>query len=235
MVLVKWPLIFLLRRFLSSADAKLDYEFLHERATAALVAGGQLPGNQAAAQEYCNAIVQHQDRPTRQTKNRLIDAQAAWRAALYRGGEPPVAPPSESQRGEPSVAPASKIRLVVVDDVRETVEMMVQLLSFESDMEVVGTALDWHEGLRLCEELSPDVVLTCIAFPPGEPNGITGTRLTRQLDPAPEVIVQSVLAPVEDYARRAVEAGARELLSKPYSGDELVSAIRRSISARHER
>jgi pilus assembly protein CpaE len=116
------------------------------------------------------------------------------------------------------------IRLLIVDDIPSTRDNLRKLLSFEEDIEVVGTAGDGKEGVAEAERLHPDIVLTDVNMPL-----MDGIQLTEQLTqdlPASPVIIMSVQGE-RDYLRRAMQAGAREFLIKPFSHDELVAAIRR--------
>jgi pilus assembly protein CpaE len=116
------------------------------------------------------------------------------------------------------------IRLLIVDDIASTRENLQKLLGFEDDIEVIGTAGDGKQGLEEAIRLQPDIVLTDVNMPV-----MDGIQLTERLaadHPASPVIIMSVQGE-RDYLRRAMQAGAREYLIKPFSHDELVAAIRR--------
>ncbi|MBJ7610619.1 MAG: response regulator [Candidatus Dormibacteraeota bacterium] len=116
------------------------------------------------------------------------------------------------------------ISLLIVDDISSTRENLQKLLSFEDDIEVVGTAADGREGLEAAHRLQPDIVLTDVNMPLMDGIQLTET-LASELPTSP-VIIMSVQGE-RDYLRRAMQAGAREFLIKPFSHDELVAAIRR--------
>jgi len=129
--------------------------------------------------------------------------------------------------------PADKIRVLIVDDIAETRENVRKLLQFEPDVEVVGAARSGKEGIQLAQELDPDVVLMDINMP--DIDGITATENIRRKSPHIQVVILSVQND-QNYMRRAMLAGARDFLTKPPMGDELISAIRRaSEMARIER
>ena len=50
------------------------------------------------------------------------------------------------------------IRVVVVDDILETREHLAKLLSFETDIDVVGVAASGPEAIEIASRLNPDVV-----------------------------------------------------------------------------
>ena len=116
------------------------------------------------------------------------------------------------------------IRLLIVDDISSTRDNLQKLLSFEDDIEVAGTASDGREGLEAAHRLQPDIVLTDVNMPVMDGIQLTET-LASELPTSP-VIIMSVQGE-RDYLRRAMQAGAREFLIKPFSHDELVAAIRR--------
>ncbi|HLA08594.1 MAG TPA: response regulator [Anaerolineales bacterium] len=118
-----------------------------------------------------------------------------------------------------------KIRVMVVDDVSETRENVRKLLQFESDVDVVGVARTGKEAIQLSQELNPDVVLMDINMP--DMDGITATELIRTQQPSVQVVILSVQND-QNYMRKAMLVGARDFLTKPPMGDELISAIRRA-------
>jgi pilus assembly protein CpaE len=118
-----------------------------------------------------------------------------------------------------------KIRVMIVDDVSETRENVRKLLQFESDVEVVGVARTGKEAIQLSLDLNPDVVLMDINMP--DMDGISATEAIRSKQQAVQVVILSVQGD-QNYMRRAMLAGARDFLTKPPMGDELISAIRRA-------
>jgi pilus assembly protein CpaE len=116
------------------------------------------------------------------------------------------------------------IRVLIVDDIPSTLENLQKLLSFEDDIEVCGTAADGKKAIDEARRLQPDVVLMDVNMPVLD--GIQATEVLAQEVPGSPVIIMSVQGE-RDYLRRAMQAGAREFLIKPFSGDELIASIRR--------
>ncbi len=127
------------------------------------------------------------------------------------------------------MASSDKIRVLIVDDVADTRENVRKLLQFEADIDVVGAARSGKEGIQLSLELDPDVVLMDINMP--DIDGITATESIRQKSPHTQVVILSVQGD-QNYMRRAMLAGARDFLTKPPMGDDLVSAVRRGGKCR---
>lgn len=116
-----------------------------------------------------------------------------------------------------------KIAVVIVDDISDTRENLSKLLMFERDIEVIGTAGSGPEAIEVCRRLHPDVVLMDINMP--EMDGIKAAELLSSELSSVGIIMMSVQGE-QDYLRRAMLAGAREFLVKPFSGDDLVRSIR---------
>jgi len=117
-----------------------------------------------------------------------------------------------------------RIRLLIVDDIAETRENLRKLLSFDTSIEVVGAASSGREGIELVKEFRPHIVLMDINMP--DMDGIAATEAILREVPTTQVVMLSVQGET-DYLRRAMLAGARDFLTKPPSGDELMSTIRR--------
>src|ERR1700738_734923 len=116
------------------------------------------------------------------------------------------------------------IKVLIVDDIASTLDNLQKLLSFEPDIQVVGTAMNGKEGIEQAQKLAPDLVLMDVNMPIMD--GIQATETLAQEVPGSPVIIMSVQGE-RDYLRRAMQSGAREFLIKPFSGDELIASIRR--------
>ncbi|MGB4140285.1 MAG: response regulator [Limnochordia bacterium] len=124
------------------------------------------------------------------------------------------------------------IQVLIVDDVAETRHNIRKLLEFEADICVVGEAADGREALALAKELQPDCVLMDINMPGLD--GISATEQIYQVAPDCLPIVISVQGE-QEYLRKAMLAGARDYLVKPFSGQELVNTIRQVYSLEQAR
>jgi pilus assembly protein CpaE len=115
------------------------------------------------------------------------------------------------------------IRLLIVDDHAETRDNIRKLLQFEQDIHVVGSARSGEEALQISVDAKPHVVLMDINMP--DMDGITTTKQLKAEVSFAQIVILSVQNE-PDYMRRAMQAGASDFLSKPPSGDELITAIR---------
>lgn len=96
------------------------------------------------------------------------------------------------------------------------------LLREDPRIEVVGTAADGREALRLARELAVDVVVMDIAMP--EMNGVEALRELRAASPEARVLILSMFSTLE-HVQQAFNAGASGYLLKESAGTELRSAI----------
>src|SRR4051794_10432704 len=118
---------------------------------------------------------------------------------------------------------ADRIKVVIVDDIAETRDHLAKLLSFEPDIQVAGSVASGAEAITLAGDNDVDIVLLDINMP-----GLDGIATAEALAlraPASAIIMMSVQGE-PDYLRRAMLAGAREFLVKPFSSDELAASIR---------
>jgi two-component system invasion response regulator UvrY len=115
------------------------------------------------------------------------------------------------------------IRVIVADDHAVVRRGVKQILSEAGDVAVVGEAESGRETLKLVQRVSCDVLLLDIAMPEG--GGMEVLDQVRGLCPNLRVIVLSVY-PEQQYATRALRAGAAGYLTKDSTPDELVAAVR---------
>jgi pilus assembly protein CpaE len=116
------------------------------------------------------------------------------------------------------------IKVLVVDDIAETRDHLGKLLSLEREIDVAGMASSGEEAVRMAMELRPDIILMDINMPGMD--GIAASELIAQRVPSSPIIMMSVHGETEDL-KRAMLAGAREFLVKPFSSDELSTSVRR--------
>ena len=115
------------------------------------------------------------------------------------------------------------MRILLADDHGIVRRGLKSLLESQPGLEVVGEAADGLEALRLCGELSPDLLIIDISMP--LMNGIEVASRAQKLEPAPAVIILSMHAD-ESYIMRALGAGARGYLVKDATDEDLLPAVR---------
>ncbi|GAA2214655.1 response regulator transcription factor [Nonomuraea monospora] len=114
------------------------------------------------------------------------------------------------------------IRVVIADDHLVVRTGFAELLDTQADFEVVGTAPDGAEAVRVCRELSPDVVLMDVRMP-----GMGGIEATRLLagPGGPRVLILTTFD-LDEYVYDALRAGASGFLLKDVTAERLFEAVR---------
>lgn len=127
------------------------------------------------------------------------------------------------------MAEPENVRVMIVDDhpiVRNGIAF--SLLAFD-DILLVGEAANGEDAVRICGELSPDVVLMDMIMPGMD--GVAATRAIRHYYPRTQVLVLTSF-PEAELVRAALQAGAIGYLLKNVAIDELAQAIRATCASR---
>jgi DNA-binding NarL/FixJ family response regulator len=114
------------------------------------------------------------------------------------------------------------IRVAVVDDHAIVRNGLVQLLSADAELEVVGAVGDGGAGVLLCAAKRPDVVLMDLSMP-----GMDGVEATRRIIEASPGVQVVVLTSFVDRERvlATIDAGAIGYLLKDAEPDELLRGV----------
>ena len=123
----------------------------------------------------------------------------------------------------------SKIRVLVVEDSLTVRKRLVEVLSTDPDMQLVGEAADGKVAIELCQQLRPDVVTLDMQLP--VLSGLAVTEHIMAYCPTPIVIVSSSTNRGELYKTYdALAAGAIEVLDKPKGAETDGAWERRFLS-----
>lgn len=119
--------------------------------------------------------------------------------------------------------------ILIVEDDEQFREMLVQMLT--NDKHRVTIAHDGEEGLRLCSQVRPDLIVTDILMP--RMDGIeTIMELSRQGVNIPVIAVsggrRSISA--EFNLESALLMGVKAILAKPFSRTDLRQAIQQALA-----
>jgi len=116
------------------------------------------------------------------------------------------------------------IRIVIADDHTIVREGLKQLLSAAADLRVIGEAQNGHDVLKQVRENDFEVLLLDMSMP-----GKSGIELIKQVraeKPKLHILVLS-MHEEEQYAVRALKAGAAGYMTKESAGAQLLAAIRK--------
>lgn len=116
------------------------------------------------------------------------------------------------------------IRLAIADDHPVVREGIKRIVSEVPDLTVVAEATDGHEAVTTIRESAADVLLLDVSMP--GPRFLQTLERVRSQRPDIAVLVLSVHSE-EQYAIRALRAGAAGYLTKDHTPEKLSQAIRR--------
>lgn len=132
----------------------------------------------------------------------------------------------------------ASIRVLVVDDSALMRKLIPQILANDSSIQVVGTAMDGHFGLKKIEELQPQVVTLDLEMP-----GMGGLDMLKEImrtHRVPVIVVSSHSTQGASVTLKALSMGAFDFVSKPADvsarmpeiAQELISKIKAAAQSR---
>jgi DNA-binding NarL/FixJ family response regulator len=119
-------------------------------------------------------------------------------------------------------APASPLRLLVVDDHEVVRQGLVSMLGRREGFQVVAEAGTAAGAVEMAQRFQPDLVIMDVRLPDG--SGIEACREIRSQLPATRVVILTSY-PDEEAVFSAIVAGASGYLLKQIRARDLVSAI----------
>ncbi|MCA9498355.1 MAG: chemotaxis response regulator protein-glutamate methylesterase [Nitrospira sp.] len=106
-----------------------------------------------------------------------------------------------------------KIRVLIVDDSALIRNVMTEILSQDTGIEVVGTAPDPYVARDKMKALNPDVLTLDVEMP--KMDGLTFLQKIMSARPMPVVMVSSLTEQGAATTLKALEAGAVDFVTKP--------------------
>ncbi len=115
------------------------------------------------------------------------------------------------------------IKVLIVDDHPVVSEGLTTILSYkDQSINIVGTAVDGNEAIRMNIELKPDIILMDIKMP--NCDGIEATKKIIQHDSSARILMLTTFDDVE-LINDALDAGAKGYLMKDSKSDQILQAI----------
>ena len=113
------------------------------------------------------------------------------------------------------------MKVLVIDDDPDVAQVVSLCFEMRWPQTTVVSAVDGREGLSLVETESPDVVILDIGLP--EMNGFEVCHEIRRFSDVP--IIMLTVRDADTDVSRALETGADDYISKPFSHIELLSRV----------
>lgn len=111
------------------------------------------------------------------------------------------------------------MRLILVDDEKGIVDGLKKMISrYIPECEVVGTAHNGADGIKLVQKIKPDIVITDIRMP--QTDGLDMIHMVQEAGVHTKFILLSGYADFE-YARRGMQLGVQFYINKPVEEEEL--------------
>lgn len=118
-----------------------------------------------------------------------------------------------------------KITILIADDNADFATTLVNHLSKESDMEVVGIAKDGKEACEKVLSSKPDVLLLDVIMPYLDGLGVLEKLNASNLNKMPTCIMLSAVGQTK-ITQKAISLGAEYYVVKPFDIDVLINRIR---------
>jgi two-component system, chemotaxis family, chemotaxis protein CheY len=113
------------------------------------------------------------------------------------------------------------LKLVIADDAVFIREAMKNIFA-QTKHEVVGEAVNGEEVVKLAARLKPDLIVMDMVMP--EKNGVEATREILAQNSQIKIIACSTIDE-KNFVLRAIEAGCRGYLTKPFEAKDLINLV----------
>src|SRR5436853_2749939 len=111
------------------------------------------------------------------------------------------------------MAAGKKIKVLVVDDSAVMRKLIPRLLDADSELEVIGTAIDGDFALNKIEQMKPDVITLDVDMP--RMDGITALTEIVSKHRIPTLMLSSLTTRGASLPMKALEIGAVDFICKP--------------------
>lgn len=120
---------------------------------------------------------------------------------------------------------AEKKKILVIDDDRVMLTMVQQI--FKNDFDVL-TASDGHEGIEIARKSRPNIILLDLVMP--SLDGFSTLALLKDFKETKDIPV-IILSVIREKSKifQAMQHGASDYVLKPFTGEKLVTKIRKIV------
>lgn len=117
-----------------------------------------------------------------------------------------------------------KIRVLIADDNREYVEILIEYLKTNPRIEIVGSAYDGNEALSMTRMTEPDILILDMVMPNLDGIGVLERLQNIKLNKRPKVLIVSAVLN-DSIAARTIALGAEYFMLKPVDFEVLIDRI----------
>ena len=118
-----------------------------------------------------------------------------------------------------------KVRVIIIDDELPARTLILAYLDKHDNIEVIGQGANGFEGIKLIQELKPDIVFLDIQMPK-----ISGIEMLEVIENPPAIIFTTAY---DQYALKAFELNAIDYLLKPFSEERFNQALKKAIQEKN--
>ena len=115
-----------------------------------------------------------------------------------------------------------RLKVLLVDDNLEFLEVAAEFLSGHAALEIVGMVQSGRGAVEMAAQTSPDLVIMDLAMP-----GVNGLQATREIKalPSPPRIIIVTMYDGPEISSLARDAGADDFITKSEFGESLLPAV----------
>lgn len=126
-----------------------------------------------------------------------------------------------------SQQPNERLRVMIADDVMATRRSTRLMMTLIPEVEVVAIAHNGRQAIEMAQTHNPDIALMDVQMP--EMDGLTAIKEMMQIRPNLACVVISAEHDRETL-RRAMIAGARDYLLKPFTSEQIIEVMHRVVA-----
>ncbi len=116
----------------------------------------------------------------------------------------------------------SKYKVVIIDDEAPARDVIKHFLKDQPDFVVAGEGTNGFEGVKLIQELTPDLVFLDIQMPK-----LTGFEMLELIEEPPTIIFSTAY---DEYAFKAFEFHAADYLLKPFNRTRFEEGLQQALA-----
>ncbi|MBT9537987.1 MAG: response regulator [Nitrospirae bacterium] len=114
-------------------------------------------------------------------------------------------------------------KILIADDSQQVRKSLREILE-KNNYTVVGEASSGTEAIKLCNSMSPDILMLDIIMP--QLGGIEALRMLRSMNKELKIIMVSALDSM-DRVKECLKSGANHYILKPFEEDKVIEILKK--------